>query len=141
MLQKRQIRWICFRIPRGPKSDYGIFLFDTSRRKAGTYFKVKPLQSPKQSQGAWLQTLKPTENRGFGLYGGPWGPPGPPWGWPSGNQAHFDVFVRKKEIRFQDLDPELMRTKKLGFAARDPHGEIQAGILSKIPVPKSQIKG
>merc|ERR1711995_232387 len=32
-------------------------------------------------------------------------------------------------------------TKKLGFRPRDPHGEIRAGILCRIPVLKSQMVG
>ena len=31
--------------------------------------------------------------------------------------------------------------KKLGFGPRDPHGEIRAGILCRIPVLKSQMVG
>ena len=34
-----------------------------------------------------------------------------------------------------------MAKKKLGFGPRDPHGEIRAGILCRIPVLKSQMVG
>ena len=52
-----------------------------------------------------------------------------------------DKFKPLPENRLLGICRSKMGQKKLGFRPRDPHGEIRAGILSRIPVLKSRMVG
>ena len=96
--------------------------------------------------------------RYIGYMGGQWDPMGAPWGplgplgahvgplgprGPLGPQIHcYGSWINSKPSQKIDfwafLGPKWVK-KKLGFGPRDPHGEIQAGILSRMLVLKSQM--
>ena len=88
-------------------------------------------------------------NGGVGNGGlkGPKGPHGAPWGplGPLGPQIHcYGSWINSKpsqKINFLAFWSPKQGIKKLGFRPRDPHGEIRTGILSRIPVLKSQMVG
>ena len=52
-----------------------------------------------------------------------------------------DKFETLPENRLVGILGSKLGEKKLGFRTRGPHGEIRAGILSRIPVLKSQMVG
>ena len=96
----------------------------------------------------------PPQQWGPGAQGAPWAPwggaQGPPWGprgplGPLGPQIHcYGSRINSKpsqKIDFWAFWSPKRCIKKLGFGPRDPHGEIRAGILCRIPVLKSQMVG
>ena len=93
---------------------------------------------------------RPLGNREIPPKGGngpPWGPSGPPWAlWaPLEPRIRCDgCSINSKNLpqihMFSFVGPKWVN-KKLGFRPWDPHGEIRAGILRRIPVSRSQMVG
>ena len=100
--------------------------------KGAPWAPLGPLGGPKGPLGAPKGPL-----------GAPVGPLGPPWapgkslGKPTG---HVNSKTCQKINFWAFLGPTWVK-KKCGFRPRDPHGEIRAGILCRIPVLKSQMMG
>ena len=92
--------------------------------------------------GQWDPTGAPWAPLGpLGPLGAPVGPLGPHG--PLGPQIHCygSRIIRNpsRKYTFGDLLVSKSAETKLRFGPRDPRGEIRAGILSRIPVLKSQM--
>ena len=120
----------------------------------------------REGPGAQVAPVRGRPRGPRGPQGAPWGPQGTPQGpvgpprgtvgplgplgglwtgapWAPGPQIHCYGSQKKskssqKIIFLAFLGPNWVK-KKLGFGPRDPHGEIRAGILCRIPVLKSQM--
>ena len=96
--------------------------------EGGPWALLGPLGGPRGPLGAPGSPLGP-----------PWVPLGP-WG-PKSDEMGANNFKTLPENKFLYIFGPKIKEKKLGFRPRDPHGEIRAGILRRIPVSRSQMVG
>ena len=144
--------------PKGPKGPRG--------RPRGPMGPLGPPGPQVHCDGS-AQKMNPPQKIAFFGKMAPQGPPGPlgrvhtgatwaPWApgplgrpltgatWAPGPQSIAmgrDKFKTLPENRLLGILGSKIGEKKLGFGPQDPHGEIRAGIMCRIPVLKSQMVG